>query len=217
MTDPDPREPLGRLAHAVYRDWQAAQPGPMVTYWPWDRADPAWRELLMRIGHAVANYALTENAATYGLACPRCAGFLDRASTERERAERAEAKVDALTAMARDAKTSAPSGMTAIVAAERVLAAAGGDGETPRPWTAADERGRILAIAECLKSEFTVTARNSEGTRTVTVQAVPYEALRSMALLGDGPGERAAAERLRALGVTGEAQERGEDEEARTS
>lgn len=173
--------------------------------------------LLERAEAAEGRLAELENAVTWETSCTSCARVLDSAYAETCRAEAAEARLATITAMARDAKASAPAGMTAIVAAERVLAAAGGDGETPRPWTAADERGRILAIAECLKSEFEVTARNSEGTRTVTVQAVPYGALRSMALLGDGPGERAGAERLRALGVTGEAQERSEDEEVRTS
>jgi hypothetical protein len=56
----DDREPYGQLAHGIYRDWHAEQPGPKVAYWPWAKADPAWRELMMRITSAVAVRAVAD-------------------------------------------------------------------------------------------------------------------------------------------------------------
>jgi hypothetical protein len=56
----DDREPYGELAHGIYKDWHAEQPGPKVVYWPWAKADPAWRELMMRIGAAVAAQAVAD-------------------------------------------------------------------------------------------------------------------------------------------------------------
>ena len=88
----DPREPLGRVVHGERIAYSAAMKPPRG-YTTWEDRDPGQRELDMRMGHAAAVYALTENAATYGVSCASCAGHLDRASMERERAERAEVKL----------------------------------------------------------------------------------------------------------------------------
>lgn len=50
----DPREILGRAAHAMYYLWWNEQPQPKVPFWSWDRINPEWRDLMMRIGAAVA-------------------------------------------------------------------------------------------------------------------------------------------------------------------
>ena len=90
----DPREPLGRLVRETWVAWACEQRDRKLSWLvPWDNLDDGQREVDMRIGEAVANYALTENAATYGVSCVSCAGHLDRASMERERAERAEVKL----------------------------------------------------------------------------------------------------------------------------
>lgn len=93
----DPREPLGRLVHGTRltdEAEKAAREGrERFRLGTWEERHPDQRELDMRIGYAVANFALTENAATWDLACHRCAGFADRANQDRERAERAEAKL----------------------------------------------------------------------------------------------------------------------------
>ena len=88
------REALGRLVRETWVAWAAEQPDPKGSWLTgWDELDAGQREVDMRIGHAVANYALTANAATYGISCASCAAYLDRANTERERAEAAEAKL----------------------------------------------------------------------------------------------------------------------------
>jgi hypothetical protein len=90
----DIREPLGRIAHDAYWGWLTEHDGPPHSRPPsigWGELPEASRGLWMRIGHAVAAYALTENAATSFTDCTRCAGFLDRARSAEERAERAAA------------------------------------------------------------------------------------------------------------------------------
>ena len=121
-TPPDPREPLGRIVHETRRAWIAAHPGKFFAV-TWEERGSGERELDMRIGHAVADYALAGNAATYGLACPRCAGFLDRAGTERERAERAEARLAGVRAVLLEG------GQDAGTVRRRALAVIGGQGQ----------------------------------------------------------------------------------------
>ena len=91
----DEREPLGRLVHETRLAFNAKQDKPFGLL-SWEERHPSQQELDKRIGHAVANYALAENAATYGISCTSCAARLDRASAERERAERAEARLAAI-------------------------------------------------------------------------------------------------------------------------
>lgn len=99
-TAADPREPLGRLVHETriaHEAGRAAEEGRvtfMLGAWE-DRA--VWqRELDMRIGAAVANCALTENAVSWGTACTCCARILDAAYAETVRREQAEAKLAAI-------------------------------------------------------------------------------------------------------------------------
>lgn len=85
-------ESFGRLVHRVRLDFNAAMDKPFGLL-PWERRHPSQQALDIRIGETVAGYALEQNAATWDLLCPRCASFLDRAAVDRERAERAEAKL----------------------------------------------------------------------------------------------------------------------------
>jgi hypothetical protein len=96
MTAPDDREPLGRIFHEQGRIPVNAEREKPFGVLPWEDRTDEQREIDMRGAHAVAVFALTENAATWGISCTSCAGHLDRANTERERAERAGAKLAAL-------------------------------------------------------------------------------------------------------------------------
>lgn len=95
----DPREPLGRLVHdqrlAHEADQAAAEGRTRFFLGTWEERSEAQRKLDMRIGHAVANYALEQNALTWNTDCNGCAGLLDRAYEEHVRAERAKAALDA--------------------------------------------------------------------------------------------------------------------------
>jgi hypothetical protein len=132
-SSPDGSEALGRLVREVWVTYvRDTIPDPKPSWVaPWDDLDGFQREAHMRIGHAVANYALTENAVTYGISCTSCAGHLDRANTERERAERAEAKLAAIRKSAE---------------AWAALAPADDWGLTPADTVAADCGRAILAI-----------------------------------------------------------------------
>lgn len=87
------REALGRLVHEIRLAHNGELDRPFGVE-PWERRSPRQRELDMRIGHAVANYALTGNAITWGTSCTSCARVLDSAVAERERAEQAEAQLE---------------------------------------------------------------------------------------------------------------------------
>lgn len=119
----DPREPLGRIFHEQGRLTVNAEREKPFSVESWDLRTPEQREIDMRGGHAVANYALAENAATWGVSCASCAAHLDRAGAERERAERAEARLAAV----RDACRSIPTPI-----AERILAITGTGGTQDR-------------------------------------------------------------------------------------
>jgi hypothetical protein len=88
----DDREALGRLVHEQRLAANAELDRPFVLA-AWEDRTAGQRELDMAIGHAVANYALAENAATYGISCASCTAYLDRSVADHERAERAEAKL----------------------------------------------------------------------------------------------------------------------------
>lgn len=93
----DVRERLGRLVHQERLDAEAeraeAEGRRRFLLEPWGERTEWQRELDMRIGHAVANYALTENAITWGTSCTSCARVLDSAYAETVRREAAEAKL----------------------------------------------------------------------------------------------------------------------------
>ena len=93
----DIREPLGRIVREAWVAWAKEQPDPKPSWLVgWDELDSGQREVDMRIGHAVANYALTENAVTWGTTCTSCARVLDSACAETVRREQAEAKLAAI-------------------------------------------------------------------------------------------------------------------------
>jgi hypothetical protein len=177
------RERYGRILHDERLAFNATlqQPQRML---PWDQRAPIQREADMRGAEAVAAAAVAD------------------AGLGSEGADQAHAVVAEIRRRAR-VWAELPDGPLAKAGRE-LTELTGGGARASRPWTAADERKRILAIADCLKSEFEVTAASDHGTRTVTVEAVPYAALRSMAADGGGPDREAAVARLRALGVIGE-------------
>jgi hypothetical protein len=129
----DYREALGRAAFGAHVSGLAEEEQP-----PWQDRPPAWeelsdadREFYMRIGHDVANYALTENAITWGTSCTRCAGILDSAYAETVRREKAEAK---LAAIAEHCRRYAYGGLLTevLVTAADILAIIGSEKEADR-------------------------------------------------------------------------------------
>jgi hypothetical protein len=119
----DIREPLGRIAHETYEDWLRQQsrmlPHDAKHLNQWTELTPGLQEAYMRIGHAVALCALTENAVTWDTGCPRCAATLDRAIGERERAEKAEAKLGVIAALCREKpRTMTPADVLRVIGSE---------------------------------------------------------------------------------------------------
>ena len=123
----DDREALGRLVHEQRLAANAGRERPFALA-AWEDRTEEQRELDMAIGHAVANYALAENAATYGISCASCAAYLDRSAADRERAERAEAKLATLRTRARDVMSGYP--LLPFVPAMDILRITGSEGVT---------------------------------------------------------------------------------------
>jgi hypothetical protein len=93
---PDNREVLGRVVRETWVAWALEQPDVSDhPSWvkPWGELAGRDKEVDMRIGSAVANYALTENAVTWGTSCTSCASVLDSAYAETVRREAAEARL----------------------------------------------------------------------------------------------------------------------------
>lgn len=115
-------EDLGRLVHSVRLASEAERAEEegrqRFRLGEWEERTPWQRALDMRIGHAVANYALTENAITWNTDCTSCARILDSAVAERERAEQAEAKLAVITTWARRGGVVDSTAILAVVAAE---------------------------------------------------------------------------------------------------
>lgn len=114
----DDREDLGRLVRETWVAWAKEQRDPKPSWLTgWDELDAGQREVDMLIGHAVAVYALTENAITWGTSCTSCARVLDSAYAETLRRERAEAKLAGIAAHVRE-RLNAPgrSGMSRTAA-----------------------------------------------------------------------------------------------------
>jgi hypothetical protein len=85
--------------------------------------------LLAELGRRLYDYG---NAIEWNTSCTSCARVLDTSIAEYERAERAEAKLAAIEALARDARASAPESVrTPSVAVVRILAIMGSDEKGP--------------------------------------------------------------------------------------
>lgn len=97
MAVADDREPLGRLVHdtrlANEAERATAEGRERFRLGSWEERSDAQREVDMRIGYAVANYALEQNALTWNTACTGCAALLDSCAAETFRRERAEARL----------------------------------------------------------------------------------------------------------------------------
>ena len=121
----DPREPLGRTVHqtriAFEAERSALKDRPGFILAPWEERHPEQQELDMRIGHAVAVHALTENAITWGTTCTSCAKVLDDAYAETVRREEAEAKLAAIADECREAIDATAGQRVTLVSAAYIL------------------------------------------------------------------------------------------------
>jgi hypothetical protein len=146
----DDREALGRLVHEQRLAANAELDRPFVLA-PREDRTAGQREMDMAIGHAVANYALAENAATYGISCASCAAYLDRSAADRERAERAEAKLAALRTRCRDVLSGYP--LLPVVPAMDILRITGSDDDGGEAFNRlASERNAIGQVIRCALS-----------------------------------------------------------------
>jgi hypothetical protein len=145
----DDREALGRLVHEQRLAANAELDRPFVLA-PWEDRTAGQREMDMAIGHAVANYALAANAATYGISCASCAAYLDRSAADRERAERAEAKLAALRTRCRDVMSGYP--LLPFVPAMDILRITGSDDDGVDFNRLASERNAIGQVIRCALS-----------------------------------------------------------------
>ena len=83
-----------------------------------EAAEARYLAALARAEAAEARLLELENAITWGTSCLSCSAFLDRANAERERAERAEARLAAITDACRSIPSPIANRILAIISEE---------------------------------------------------------------------------------------------------